>query len=129
MMMKWLATAIRHGLLRVAAFFGVQPVKVAALALLAGVAGASVCPAAENIGAAARGPFIQVDWQVDWQGPMSLPRRYRNHCSYDVVHGRYYCSDHCGLDYQFSYCSRESFGCCHLGLGYCDWNGILRCRP
>ena len=40
-----------------------------------------------------------------------------------------YCSDHCGSDYQFYFCSRESFGCCRVGFGYCDWNGLLRCHP
>jgi hypothetical protein len=65
----------------------------------------------------------------DWQGPSDLPPRFRNHCSYDVTHGRAYCSDHCGSDYQFYYCSPMSFGCCHIGVGYCDWDGLLRCRP
>jgi hypothetical protein len=65
----------------------------------------------------------------DWQGPAELPRRYRNHCSFDVTHGRYYCSNHCGFDYQFYYCSQGSFGCCRIGVGYCGWDGLLRCRP
>ena len=43
--------------------------------------------------------------------------------------GRPYCSDHCGFDYQFYFCSRDSFGCCRIGFGYCDWNGLLRCHP
>jgi len=66
---------------------------------------------------------------ADWQGPRSLPPRLRNHCSYDVVHGRLYCSNHCGPDYQFYFCSPASFGCCHPGYGYCDWKGALRCAP
>jgi hypothetical protein len=66
---------------------------------------------------------------VDWQGPWSLPPRFRNHCSYDVTHGRWYCSNHCGIDYQFYFCSPASFGCCHPGYGYCDWKGYLRCAP
>jgi hypothetical protein len=66
---------------------------------------------------------------VDWQGPWSLPPRFRNHCRYDVIHGRWYCSNHCGPDYQFYFCSPESFGCCHPGYGYCDWKGALRCAP
>ena len=66
---------------------------------------------------------------VDWQEPSSLPPRFRNHCSYDVDHGRWYCSNHCGIDYQFYFCSPASFGCCHPGYGYCDWKGRLRCAP
>jgi hypothetical protein len=66
---------------------------------------------------------------ADWQEPLDLPPRFRNHCSFDISRGRYYCSDHCGFDYQFYYCSRDSFGCCHIGLGYCGWDGLLRCRP
>jgi hypothetical protein len=27
------------------------------------------------------------------------------------------CSDHCGSDYQFYYCSEASFGCCRIGGG------------
>jgi hypothetical protein len=87
--------------------------------------GATVCPAAQI-------PVLQTDApviQVDWQGPQSLPRRFRNHCASDPFSGRPYCSDHCGSDYQFYFCSRESFGCCRIGFGYCDWNGTLRCHP
>jgi len=71
------------------------------------------------------GPFVY----VGWQDPAFLPRRFRNHCSFDVTLGAYYCSDRCGSDYQFYYCSRWSFGCCRIGVGYCDWGGLLRCRP
>jgi hypothetical protein len=67
--------------------------------------------------------------QVDWQEPQSLPRRFRNHCAHDTFNGLPYCSDHCGRDYQFYFCSRQSFGCCRIGFGYCDWNGLLRCHP
>ena len=67
--------------------------------------------------------------RVDWQWPQWLPRRFRNHCAVDTFSGRPYCSDHCGLDYQFYLCSPASFGCCHIGSGYCDWNGLLRCHP
>jgi hypothetical protein len=66
---------------------------------------------------------------VDWQGPWSLPPRFRNHCGYAVNHGAWRCSDHCGIDYQFYFCSPASFGCCHPGYGYCDWNDHLRCAP
>jgi hypothetical protein len=65
----------------------------------------------------------------DWQYPESLPPRYRNHCSFNVTRARYYCSDHCGSDYQFFYCSKQSYGCCGIGLGHCDWRGFLRCNP
>ncbi len=71
------------------------------------------------------GPLIA----VDWQDPQALPRRFRDHCRYDPVSGRWYCSNHCGIDYQFYFCSRESFGCCRLGRGYCDWRSHLRCAP
>jgi hypothetical protein len=67
--------------------------------------------------------------RVDWQGPMQLPRRFRNHCSVENFTGRPYCSNHCGADYQFYYCSQASFGCCHLGHGYCSGNSQLRCTP
>jgi hypothetical protein len=67
--------------------------------------------------------IIRVDWQYPWQ----LPPRFRNHCRYEYFTARPYCSDHCGSDYQFYYCSEASFGCCHLGRGY--WSGLLRCHP
>lgn len=66
---------------------------------------------------------------VDWQPPLSLPRRFRNHCHYDLNRGGWYCANHCGPDYQVYYCSPASFGCCHPGYGYCDWQGHLRCAP
>jgi hypothetical protein len=67
--------------------------------------------------------------RVDWQVPSQLPKRFRNHCAAENFTGRPYCTDHCGIDYQFHYCSPASFGCCHLGHGYCSWNGQLRCAP
>jgi hypothetical protein len=66
---------------------------------------------------------------VDWQDPQALPPRFRNHCRYDRVRDRWYCSNHCGIDFQFYFCSQASFGCCRLGRGYCDWRGRLRCAP
>jgi hypothetical protein len=66
---------------------------------------------------------------VDWQGPLSLPPRFRNHCRYDADHGAWYCADHCGIDDQFYFCSPASFGCCRINYGYCDWKGRLRCAP
>jgi hypothetical protein len=95
------------------------------LALLTASGWSSPRPAGElNYSPAAR-PLVAADWQDPW----SLPPRFRNHCSYDVNHGRWYCANHCGPDYQFYFCSHDSFGCCHRGYGYCDWNGHLRCAP
>jgi hypothetical protein len=65
---------------------------------------------------------------ADWQPPAALPRAFRNHCHFDGE-GRFYCSNHCGLDYQFYFCTPASFGCCRPGFGYCDWKGHLRCAP
>ncbi|HUI97021.1 MAG TPA: hypothetical protein VLX44_14790 [Xanthobacteraceae bacterium] len=67
--------------------------------------------------------------RVDWQDPATLPPQFRNHCSIDSWSGRPYCADHCGPGYQFYYCTPESFGCCRVGFGYCDWRGHLRCHP
>jgi len=63
---------------------------------------------------------------ADWQPPAALPRAFRNHCHFDGE-GRFYCSNHCGPDYQFYFCTPASFGCCRPGFGYCDWIGHLRC--
>jgi len=65
---------------------------------------------------------------ADWQPPEALPRAFRNHCHFDGA-GRFYCSNHCGLDFQFYFCTPVSFGCCRPGFGYCDWKGHLRCAP
>lgn len=65
---------------------------------------------------------------TDWQNPAALPRPFRNHCHFDGE-GRFYCSNHCGLDFQFYFCTPASFGCCRPGFGYCDWKGHLRCAP
>jgi hypothetical protein len=65
----------------------------------------------------------------DWQTPDQLPPRFRNHCTNENFTNRPYCSDHCGIDYQFYFCTPASFGCCRLGHGYCDWSGVLRCHP
>jgi len=69
--------------------------------------------------------IVRIDWQYPWQ----LPPRFRNHCGFEYFTARPFCSNHCGSDYQFYYCSQASFGCCHLGHGYCDWSGLLRCHP
>jgi hypothetical protein len=95
------------------------------LIVAAGLAYMSIVPAGAWVRLPATSPIVE----VDWQSPETLPRRFRNHCAYDSFSGRGYCSDHCGFEYQFYYCSPESFGCCHVGFGYCDWNGLLRCHP
>ena len=100
-------------------------VKASAFALLTCLAATAPCLAGTPDITPADGLTIRVDWQV----PEYLPPRFRNHCTYENFTGRPYCSDHCGIDYQFYYCSEGSFGCCHLGHGYCDFNGLLRCHP
>ena len=97
---------------------------VAALALTSGVVAASLCAAAPAAGPLSASPVVH----ADWQGPLSLPPRFRNHCAIDSASGRPYCSDHCGFEYQFYYCTQLSFGCCRIGFGYCDWRGLLRCH-
>jgi len=99
--------------------------KIAALAILLCAASGSVCPAVEMQIDPAASQIIRVDWQV----PEQLPPAFRNHCTAENFTGRPYCSNHCGIDYQFYYCTEVSFGCCHIGHGYCDWNGHLRCSP
>lgn len=94
---------------------------VSILAILAGAAAASAGEAARL---APQGDLVRIDWQV----PEQLPPQFRNHCTVENFTARPYCSNHCGADYQFYYCSPASFGCCHLGHGYCDWNGVLRCH-
>lgn len=62
-----------------------------------------------------------------WVAMPLLPRRYQNHCGYH--NGHFICADHCGADYQIYYCSNTATGCCHIGQGYCDGAGKLRCSP
>jgi hypothetical protein len=103
--------------------------KTLALALAACMASASLCAAHEVNVSPAHLPDHGLLVQVDWQEPAQLPPRFRNHCAVENFTGRPYCSDHCGIDDQFYYCSTMSFGCCRLGHGYCDWDGLLRCHP
>ncbi len=105
----------------------VKAVKMVVLGILTVLASASIGRAGEGLRPEMDANRLIVE--ADWQGPQSLPRRFRNHCSYDTFSGRSYCSDYCGFDYQFYYCSPLSFGCCHLRFGYCDWSGLLRCHP
>jgi hypothetical protein len=100
-------------------------IKTIVLAFLACAASVTACPAAVSSLAPASGLIVRVDWQE----PAQLPPRFRNHCTAENFTGRPYCSDHCGRDYQFYYCTPASFGCCRLGFGYCDWDGLLRCHP
>jgi len=102
-----------------------RPLRGAALTLLVTIGlsgdGRATAPNFTPVGAA----LIQVDWQE----PPQLPAPFRNHCSVDRWSGRLYCSNHCGMDYQFYFCTPAAFGCCHIGHGYCDWDGRLRCAP
>ena len=97
---------------------------VAALCLLFFSAQAASAGWMANASSVDRVMIVRIDWQYPWQ----LPPRFRNHCRYEYFTARPFCSYHCG-DYQFYYCSQDSFGCCHLGRGYCDWGGLLRCSP
>ena len=99
--------------------------KTLALILIALATTAYTCAASPAI----RLPMAVPSIKADWQEPQTLPRRLRNHCATDAVTGRPYCSDHCGFQYQVYSCSAQSFGCCRVGFGYCDWNGLLRCHP
>jgi hypothetical protein len=98
-------------------------VRALALALFAGL-GCAPMFAADGVP-----PASGLTVRVDWQEPGYLPRRFRNHCAFDNFSGRPYCSDHCGIDYQLYFCSGISFGCCHVGHGYCDFSGVVRCYP
>ena len=102
-----------------------MPKKAVTLALLTCVCWTSACRA----GGADMAPTAGLYIHADWQEPSFLPPRFRNHCTFENFTGRPYCSDHCGSDYQVFYCSEGSFGCCRLGHGYCDFNGLLRCSP
>ncbi len=90
-----------------------------------------VCCAWAAAGSAARSDVAPRDnlINVDWQGPLQLPPGFRNHCRVENFTNRPYCSDHCGSDYQCYFCSEAAFGCCHLGHGYCGFDGVLRCHP
>ncbi len=98
---------------------------LALFAVASGLLAPSLCAAAPATGPLSAPSAVE----ADWQGPLSLPPRFRNHCVIDFFSGRPYCSNHCGIDYQFYYCNPRSFGCCRIGFGYCDWHGILRCHP
>lgn len=91
---------------------------------LAGMVLGSAADAGEPAGPTAGETLIYAGWQA----PYALPRRFRHHCKTDGF-GAEYCADKCGTTYQFYYCSNVSFGCCHIGVGYCGGDGHLRCFP
>ncbi len=82
-----------------------------------------------SVSAAGERVLVRPDVQYTPSGEAlpPLPRAFQNHCGWKW--GHFYCANHCGADYQFYYCNRVSFGCCHVGYGYCDYHGLLRCRP
>ncbi len=98
---------------------------LAMFAVVCGLLAPSFCQAAPAGGPLPAPPVIE----ADWQGPLSLPPRFRSHCAIDFFSGRPYCSNHCGIEYQFYYCTPRALGCCRIGFGYCDWYGQLRCHP
>ena len=100
-----------------------------ALVFAAAAAGAADRPAAGPYSPAVERPYSAGIEQYSYSfAPLPLlPRRYQNHCG--LHYGHYICADHCGLDYQVFYCSKLASGCCHIGRGYCDDTGRLRCMP
>lgn len=96
------------------------------LATVALVATTSVCFAQERHPDRLHSSVVE-QFTYGW-GPMPpLPRRLQNNCHF--FNGTLVCSDNCGMDYQKYFCSPKATGCCHIGLGYCDGEGHLRCSP
>ena len=89
------------------------------------IAMAATCTASERA-AQSYSPAV-VQYSYSWAAMPLLPRQYQNHCGY--INGQFICADHCGADYQVYYCSPTATGCCHVGRGYCDLTGRLRCSP
>jgi len=98
-------------------------VKLFRIAALTSTVWSFACQAGEPSYSLVNQSSTHFHWQQAWLRPL------RSYCSFDVTQGRYYCPNHCGSDYEFYYCSDRSSGCCHVGGGYCDWGGLLRCRP
>jgi hypothetical protein len=98
-----------------------KKLRAAALAILAALVAAN--------GSWAAPPLSGVSEAAWWRDPSDLPRGFRKNCVPGSWYARGYCSYHCGSAFQFYYCSGRSFGCCHPGKGYCDWDGLLRCSP
>jgi hypothetical protein len=99
------------------------PAKTVLLAVVALFLCLSCCHAGEVV----LSPRDGVWTLFDRHGAEYLPPKFRNHCGFH--NGRFYCAHHCGPTYEFFYCSRISYGCCHIGDGYCDYRGFLACRP
>ena len=93
-------------------------------ALLA--ATAATCAAADRWAEGRYSPAVE-QFTYGWGAMPLLPRRHQNHCGDRF--GHFICADHCGVDYQLYYCSKTATGCCHVGEGYCDGSGKLRCMP
>jgi len=93
-------------------------------ALLAAMA--VTCAASERRAERRFSPAIE-QFTYSWAAMPLLPRRHQNHCG--THDGHFICAEHCGVDYQIYYCSRTATGCCHIGHGYCDGAGQLRCSP
>jgi hypothetical protein len=93
-------------------------------ALLAAMA--ATCAAADRRAEGRYSPAME-QFTYSWAAMPLLPRRYLNHCG--DYGGHFVCADHCGVDYQIYYCSKAATGCCHIGEGYCDHTGKLRCMP
>jgi len=87
---------------------------------------ATTCEASEQAIRRSHSSAIE-QFSYSWAALPLLPRRYQNHCGGRDSH--YICADHCGVDYQVYYCSNTATGCCHIGEGYCDRTGKLRCMP
>jgi hypothetical protein len=103
-----------------------------ALGLGAALLGATVVTsvatcAASDLRAERRYSPVVEQFTYSWVAMPLLPRRLQNHCGY--YNGHFICADHCGLDYQVFYCGGLAMGCCHIGRGYCDAGGALRCSP
>lgn len=94
-------------------------------ALLLAASGSS-CRAAERDARRLDSQAIE-QFSFSWFGLPPLPRTLQTNCRY---HGdRLICSDNCGSGYQKYFCSPQATGCCHVGHGYCDVEGHLRCMP
>ena len=97
-----------------------------ALVVLVAMAGVAAA-ADERVLERAYSPIVVEQFSYSLATLPLLPRRLQNHCG--TVNGHFVCADHCGLDYQIYYCSKISSGCCHIGRGYCDDIGHLKCMP
>jgi hypothetical protein len=90
------------------------------------VAAATTCAASDERAERQASPAVE-QFSYSWAAMPLLPRRHQNHCGY--YNGHFICADHCGADYQVYYCPSTASSCCHIGLGYCDGAGRLRCSP